>query len=404
MLAVSLTVAISSMACGGKTEEQRGEDAVEAFTDEVVDALEQIELAHGSLFDPEISALPASQQEARYSTHAEDMRRERERLGAMEVPDDLTEAQQRFTAVLAQEREMWIHLVLFTRTGQELHRVLANEILVNNQQETQVAVGLLLGDLREMGIDTADTGLEAFVVVGTPVPSVVRPTPTASATVSPPVSSPTMAPTLTAGPEPTTLPTQEPTLTPAPTGKPTVTSGPSPPPTPTAFAATLTPPSITQPTDTPVPTPTLPSTPVALLTPSPSPTPIPILTEGNLVVIKFPDSRGNPAFIAHWIVHVEPGALMVIEYPFVADDRLEVSSFMGFPGPGITLKQTYIESPDGQRLVELKDFSRSWRGEIITRLNGTYRVYFDNTGGDASREMHLLITYHTSALGSQAPS
>ena len=65
MLAVSLTVAISSMACGGKTEEQRGEDAVEAFTDEVGDALEQIELAHGSLFDPEISALPASQQEAR---------------------------------------------------------------------------------------------------------------------------------------------------------------------------------------------------------------------------------------------------------------------------------------------------------------------------------------------------
>ena len=93
--------------------------------------------------------------------------------------------------------------------------------------------------------------------------------------------------------------------------------------------------------------------------------------------------------------------LAVIEYPFVEGDRLEMSLFISIGEPGITLNLTYMEAPNGERLVEFKDFAGTWHGEVVTVSDGVYRLYFDNTDDETPKVMHALITYHTSAPGAR---
>ncbi len=169
------------------------------------------------------------------------------------------------------------------------------------------------------------------------------------------------------------------------------------------------------PSTTPAPTFTVSPSPTSTVTPTPSPLPVPTrsptpaprptatVTEGDLVVIRFPDRKGKPAYIAHWTVEVEPGELAAVEYPLVAGDSLEISLFMGTELEGATLDYAYIEAPGGERIVEHRDFSRSWNGEALAPTGGAYRIYFDNVDGVATKTMHLLITYHTPAPGSRTP-
>ena len=125
--------------------------------------------------------------------------------------------------------------------------------------------------------------------------------------------------------------------------------------------------------------------------------------DGDLLVIKFPDRKGNPAYIAHWTVHVEPRTVAYVEYPFLRGDDLEISMFLGIDELDSTLRQAYLEAPDGERLVELSDFSRSWNGDAVAPSSGTHRVYFDNSDGDVPKVMHVLITYHRAAPGAIIP-
>ena len=94
---------------------------------------------------------------------------------------------------------------------------------------------------------------------------------------------------------------------------------------------------------------------------------------------------------------VSPGELAAIEYPFVEQDRLEVSLY------GSPITQSYLESPAGTRLIQVEGLSKPWNGETTTESDGVYRFYFDNTGGGEHKEMHLLITYHEPAPGSIVP-
>ena len=64
---------------------------------------------------------------------------------------------------------------------------------------------------------------------------------------------------------------------------------------------------------------------------------------------------------------------------------------------------TYMDAPDGARLVELRDLQKAWNGEATSTVDGDYGFYFDNTGGNEEMEMHLLITYHDYAPGSVTP-
>jgi hypothetical protein len=126
-----------------------------------------------------------------------------------------------------------------------------------------------------------------------------------------------------------------------------------------------------------------------------------VLKEGELVVIRWPDLQGNPAIIAHWTIDVEPRTLAMVEYPFVAGDNLEISMFLGIDELGSTLDRTYMEAPNGEVLVDLSDFSKTWNGEATTTVDGTYRVYFDNVDSDDPKDMHVLITYHVPAPGTK---
>ena len=100
---------------------------------------------------------------------------------------------------------------------------------------------------------------------------------------------------------------------------------------------------------------------------------------------------------------MQPGELVVIEYPFVEGDNLELSVFMGSEEGAAVLRQTYMAAPDGERLFDLHDFSKSWNGDAVTPSNGTYRIYFDNTTADTPKVMHALVTYHKRAPGSKPP-
>ena len=75
--------------------------------------------------------------------------------------------------------------------------------------------------------------------------------------------------------------------------------------------------------------------------------------------------------------------------------------FLGNDVLGSTLRRTYIEAPNGERLVERSDFSSTWNVKATTPVDGTYRVYFDNTDSDVPKDMHVLITYHMPAPGTK---
>ena len=375
------------IACAGNGNKQprEGGDGAVAFALKVVNILEQIELAHEVLSDPVVGALTLDRQEARYNDLEEEMRMAREHFDATDVPTGLEDSKRRFTSLLVAERDIWVHMVLYARTGQELHHIRANEIHLDVQKQTQVALSRLQTDLGSAGVDTVSLGLEAFVKVPTPAPVVALANPTASPTASsatPTILSTVLVPTPNSQTGSTVTPIPVPMFTPTPAPLPSVT----PTATPTLARA---PTPVPSPTHTPVPSPT------------PTPAPEPVITEGDLLVIRFLDRKGNSAFVAHWTVHIEGGMLAVIEYPFVEGDRLEMSLFISIGEPGITLNLTYMEAPNGERLVEFKDFAGTWHGEVVTVSDGVYRLYFDNTDDETPKVMHALITYHTSAPGAR---
>ena len=209
MAAVPVTVAILSIGCSGGAKGPEPADAFKVFTAEVVNVLTQIRLAQGVLSDPAVGSLTPSEREQRYAELEEEMRQLREGLDALDVPEQLREPQRRFTSLLVKERDIWVHMVLYVRTGQELHRALANELLVDSQEEIQTHTRQLQGILEDRGGDMARFGLDAFLAPGTPTPTPGAIAPTVSPTTSPtasPVRSAPSTPTTEVQPEPTPTP------------------------------------------------------------------------------------------------------------------------------------------------------------------------------------------------------
>ena len=130
----------------------------------------------------------------------------------------------------------------------------------------------------------------------------------------------------------------------------------------------------------------------------PTPLPIPYLAleggVGDLVCSISPDTSGNSALSVHWTIDVDAGETGIVDYPFASGDTLELSVF------GQKINGAYMEDPQGQRIVAIEDTLRPWNGEIEAGSDGRYRFYFDNTGGDEVKIMHLVITYHIAAPGS----
>jgi len=439
---VFLATAASVAACTDGAQETEQDNDASAFAREVVGVLEQVELAHDALSDLGLEDLSASQREARYSDLEAEMRLARGRIGDADAPAELQQARALFSELLVAERDIWVHMVLFARTGQELHRILASELLIDNEERARAAVLRLQRDLAEMGIDLEGVGLAAYAVADESTPVAALATPPAPPTPSPspspvalPTSSPTPAanvetrpaatgvPTSTSIPSPTPAADAEfrPTATDVPTSSPvplatappasspsaaqtaTATGTPTPAPFPSAFP-TSEPAPPPAPSTTAVPEPPSTPTPAPSVSPTPLPTPapvLPVLKEGELVVIRWPDLQGNPAIIAHWTIDVEARTLAMVEYPFVAGDNLEISMFLGTDELGSTLNRTYMEAPNGEVLVDLADFSKTWNGEATTTVDGTYRVYFDNADSDDPKDMHVLITYHIPAPGTK---
>ena len=71
--------------------------------------------------------------------------------------------------------------------------------------------------------------------------------------------------------------------------------------------------------------------------------------EGDIIILRHTDRDMQPAMVAHWSLNVEPGELMLVDYPFLSGDNLEMSIF------GSRLDLVYMESPSGRRMLELKD-------------------------------------------------
>ena len=400
-VAVLLLATLLVHGCSGGTEGQDREGDITEFAHAAVRVLGQIEGAHTVLADPEVNAMPADRQESRYAALEEEMRRAREELGSIEVTGDLAELRTLFDSLLVKERDIWVHMVLFARTGQELHRVLANELLADGRQITQTAVQRLRQDLVAAGVDAQQFGLDAYLASHTAASTDARAAPTALVASRPsPTPHATTAPTPTAGPPEAPATVQPLAATPTPTSEAKRPSAPTPTPS-RQVDGTSTP--TPEPTRTPTAFPIVTATALAAPTPTPSPTVTPVLMDGDLLVIRFPDRKGNPAYIAHWTVHVEPRTVAYIEYPFLSGDDLEISMFLGIDELDSTLRQAYLEAPDGERLVELSDFSRSWNGDAVTRSSGTHRAYFDNSDGDVPKVMHVLITYHRAAPGAIIP-
>ena len=333
----------------------------------------------------------------------------REDLKDVEAPADLIETKNIFLGLLVKERDIWVHMALFTRTGQEVHRVLADELVLDILEEIPVSIADLENILRNVGVDPDEFGFDELIDLGSSIPEITPGTTEA-------VDTPTTGPMPTATPNPVPNPTSvapEPTLLPTPTPSPVATStiqpsltrNPSPTVTPSQTSAPTLQPTLTL-TPEPTPTPTAVPTPTATATPRPTATPTlvpltPMLTDGRLAVIRFRDRDGDPAIVAHWIVDVEPDTLMLVEYPFTAGDELEL--FMGSKKPDSTLALTYMEAPDGERMFEIAKFADVYRSDAVARLDGTYRFYFNNSGNDAANTMHLLVTYHKTAPGSEIP-
>lgn len=400
-VAVLLLATLLVHGCSGGTEEQDREGDITEFARAAVRVLGQIERAHAVLADPEVNAMPPDRQEDRYAALEEEMRRAREQLGAIEVTGDLAELRTLFDSLLVKERDIWVHMVLFARTGQELHRVLANELLADGRQITQTAVRRLRQDLVAAGVDAGQFGLDAYLASDTAASTDARAGPTALVASRPsPTPVATTASTPTAGPPEAPATVQPLAATPTPTSEAERPSAPTPTPS-RQVDGTSTP--TPEPTRTPTAFPIVTATALATPTPMPSPTVTPVLMDGDLLVIKFPDRKGNPAYIAHWTVHVEPRTVAYVEYPFLRGDDLEISMFLGIDELDSTLRQAYLEAPDGERLVELSDFSRSWNGDAVAPSSGTHRVYFDNSDGDVPKVMHVLITYHRAAPGAIIP-
>ncbi len=380
-----LTVA----ACAGETKADPGL----AFGEHVAETLEEVGAFHAALDDPEIARLPSEAREERYREIDEGVRALIETTEQIDVPQGFAEAHSDLSAMLVNEREIWVHMVLYARTGQELHSVLAGELAFDASKQVFGLLSLMRAALVAAGIDAADVGLDAVVFAAARPSSGEQveapPTPT-------PIPAVVAAPTSTATP-PSPTPQATATLTPFPTATPSPVPSPSerrPSPTPLP-AATASP--------TPSPTPTPTATATAVPSPTPAASPTPAITEGELVVIRFQDRRGSPAFVAHWIVDLEPGALAAIEYPFVAGDDLEISVVMGLDALGTRLRLAYMEGPDRGRLVQHEDFQRPQNTDVAVEAGGLHRFYFDNTSSEVHMVAHLLITYHEAAPGSVIP-
>jgi hypothetical protein len=118
------------------------------------------------------------------------------------------------------------------------------------------------------------------------------------------------------------------------------------------------------------------------------------------VVISFPDKKGNPAFIAHWTIELDPGEFTLTKYPLVAEDDLEISMFFAFHLEETPTGVAYIEDPRGNRIVDVKAFTDKGIKDTKTEFSGMYSIYVDNTQSTHPVTMHLLITYHVPAPGS----
>ena len=138
-------------------------DPYEDFAINIQDVLEEITYAHETLSDPDAFVLTPSERGSIYDALDQRMKLTREDLEKASAPTDLIGTKNAFVRLLVKERDIWVHMSLFARTGQEVHRVLANELLSDIQQEIPIAVSVLVDTLQSVDLDPTDFDLEHSV-------------------------------------------------------------------------------------------------------------------------------------------------------------------------------------------------------------------------------------------------
>ena len=332
----------------------------------VAEAMAQVDSGQEAITAQEVGSLP---EPGLYESIQWSIEAARNGLAQVELPDDVSGIHEDLLTMLNKETERWTHMVLFARTGQELHRVLADQLGEESAALREVAISRLRQVVEAAGLDPDDLGL----VVSNDGQATQTPTlpPDASSQPTPsPAAATEAAPTLIPLPTPTTMATALPTSAAIPT-------------------ATVASPSTPEP--------------VPALTPTPTPSPAPLRKFQDPPVIRWPDSYDRPAFIVHWTVPVEAGITAFVEYPFIGDDELELSVSFDQEFESEILKNTVFEAPAGDVLVSTGLVELLWESEVVAPVSGRYRFYFDNTGNKGYVTVHLLVTYHEPGPGTFVP-
>ncbi|MFQ6028945.1 MAG: hypothetical protein ACE5Q6_15800 [Dehalococcoidia bacterium] len=358
-----------ALACGPTDSGTPAATSLSGYAERVTETLLLVRQVHREITDPSVASLAPAAQQERYQAVDTEIRQKSQQLIDLEVPAEAQEFRTALLNLLDTEREIWVHLTLYSRTGQELHRVLATELTFAVDSGSRELAQQLLEVLEDQKVRPPD-----YLVVLAAAPAPVVAVPTAAPTVLPTATPLLPAPTEAVPSLPTPVPSLPPTVSePTATLEPTVLPTPSP--VPTAARPT------------PAPTPGPPSPPGLTLEGG----------FGELFVFKWVDRHGKPVLVGHWVINVAANTRAVADYAFVAGEVLDIQVW------GDTVNAVYMLGPrddvvfrvDQGNVTPLGNF-----GDIVTQDEGKYRIMVDNVGNQESREVHLTINYYTPAPGS----
>lgn len=125
----------------------------------------------------------------------------------------------------------------------------------------------------------------------------------------------------------------------------------------------------------------------------PEPTPDPLEVEADLIVISYPNSKGESAYIAHWTIELPPGRPGHVTYPFAEGDVLEVSLSAGTSRSPGQLQEAEFTGPDGAELLRWRNLGQMWRGDVVVTAEGLHEFRFHNPDLTEENTIHLLVTY-----------
>ena len=338
----------------------------------------RIQAAHLLLASPDVDSMSPAEQDERFRAVQNKIIDDMAAAQSLDVPEYLNESRHQLVRILLSEQHIWDHMALFALSGEE-------------------------GQRAEARLESADVDLEAQTLASE-MTRLLKARSPALAALIPIIESPPATAQEAASAAESSVTAAVPQVTPGYEDSATATvpraaygSGGGLPPAPNIEPASVPEGSVTatapsydsaSPADSPAPAPDAPESGAPAIK-------IPDLTlsggTGEIIILRYKDRQGNPAMVAHWSMDIDPGKLALIDYPFVSGDILEMSAF------GHRIDLVYMESPSGERILELENFLRPWRGDITATEDGWYRIYLDNTNGDTTKNMHVIIKYHDEA-------